>query len=98
MDNELNRYYMKILTILQIDTKTIHQELWDPVLHHIQQLRDEQYAFVKEEMMSMIILDLLVHYQNLQVKIFNWFDKLSTLIHIQLMMKLYMRLLSLMAQ
>ena len=98
MDNELNRYYMKTLTILQIDPKTIHQELWDPVLHHIQQLRDGQYAFVKEEMMSMIIFDLLVHYQNLQVKIFNWFDKLPTLIRIQLMMKLYMRLLSLMAQ
>ena len=26
MDNELNRYYRKILTILQIGSKTIHQE------------------------------------------------------------------------
>ena len=27
MDNELNRYYIKIRTILQIDPKTIHEEL-----------------------------------------------------------------------
>ena len=27
MDNELNRYYRKIPTILQIDPKTIHEEL-----------------------------------------------------------------------
>ena len=26
MDNELNRYYIKIRTILQIDPKTIHEE------------------------------------------------------------------------
>ena len=44
--------------------------------------------------MSMIILNLLVHYPNLQVKIWNWFDKLSAMIHIQLMMKLWLILLS----
>ena len=27
MDNELGRYYIKIRTILEIDTKTIHEEL-----------------------------------------------------------------------
>ena len=27
MDNELNRYYIKIRTILEIDPKTIHEEL-----------------------------------------------------------------------
>ena len=27
MDNELNRYYIKIQTILQIDPKTIHKKL-----------------------------------------------------------------------
>ena len=27
MDNELNRYYRKIRTILKIDPKTIHEEL-----------------------------------------------------------------------
>ena len=27
MDNELNRYYIKIRTILEIDPKTIHNEL-----------------------------------------------------------------------
>ena len=58
MDNELNRYYIKIRTILQIDPKTIHEELWDPVLHHIQQLQDGQNAFDKEEKMSTIIVDL----------------------------------------
>ena len=40
MDNELNRYYRKIRTIWEIDPKTIHEELWDPMLHHIQQLQD----------------------------------------------------------
>ena len=55
MDNQLNRYYRKIRTILKIDPKTIHEELWDPVLYHIQQLQDGQNVFV----MSMIIVDLL---------------------------------------
>ena len=36
----------------------------------------------------MIILDLLVDYHNLQMKIFNWFDKLSAMTNIQLVMKL----------
>ena len=36
MDYELNRCYRKIRTILQIDPKTIYEELWDSVLHHIQ--------------------------------------------------------------
>ena len=63
-------------------------QFWDPVFHHIQQLQDGQNAFMKEEKMSVIILDLLVHYPNLQMKILNRFDKLSAIIHIQLMMKL----------
>ena len=36
MDNELNQYHIKIRTILEIDPKTIYEELWDLVLHHIQ--------------------------------------------------------------
>ena len=56
MDNQLNRYYRKIPTILQINLKTIHQKLWDPVLHHLQHGRN---LFVKEEKMPMIIIDLL---------------------------------------
>ena len=93
MHNELNRYHIKIRTILEIDPKTIYEELWDPVLHHhIQQLQDGQNVFIK---MSMIIFDLLVHYPNLQVKIVQRFDKLSAMIYIQLMMKLYLGLLSL---
>ena len=71
MDNEINQYYVKVRTILEVNTKTIHEELWDPVLHHIQQLQDGQNVFAKEEKMSIIILDLLLHYHNLQVKIFN---------------------------
>ena len=59
MDNEVSRYYRKIRTILQIDPKTIHKGLWDRVFHHIQQLQNGQNVFVKEEKMSMIILDLL---------------------------------------
>ena len=93
MDNELKRYYRKIRIILEIDPKTIHEELWDPVFHYIQQLQDGQNVFVKEEKMSMIILHLLVHSPNLQVKISYWFDKLSAMIHIQLLMKLYLSLL-----
>ena len=49
MDNQLNRYYINIRTTLQRDPKTIHQELWDPVLHHIQQLQDGQNVFLKKE-------------------------------------------------
>ena len=46
----------------------------------------------------MIILGLLIHYPNLKVKILNWFDNLSAMIHIQLIMKLYLTILSLMVQ
>ena len=49
MDNKLNRYYTQIPTILQVDSKTIHQELWDPLLFYLQQLQDEENVFVKEE-------------------------------------------------
>ena len=49
MDNELNQYYEKIRTILEIESKTIHEKLWDPVFHHRQQLQDGQNVFVKEE-------------------------------------------------
>ena len=59
MDDELSRYYIKIRAILDIDPTTIHEEFSDPVLHHIQQLQAEQNVFVKEEKMSMIIIDLL---------------------------------------
>ena len=59
MDNQLNRYYRKIPTILQIDPKTIHQEFWDPVLHHIPQLQDRQNVFVEEEKVSIIVFHLL---------------------------------------
>ena len=45
--------------------------------------------------MSMMTHELLVQHPNLQVKILNWFDKLSAMIHIQLLIKLYLTLLSL---
>ena len=60
MDNQLNRYDRKIRTILEIDAKSIHQELWDSVLHHIQQVQDGQDVFKKKEKMSIIILYLFV--------------------------------------
>ena len=60
MVNQLNRCYRKIPTILQIDPKTIYEELWEPTLCHIQQLQDGQNIFIKEEQMSMMILDLLL--------------------------------------
>ena len=87
MDNELNRYYRKIPTTLQIDSKTIHEELVTALGSSAPLLQDGQSVFVKKEKMSMIILNLLVQYPNLQVKRLNWFDKLLTMIHIQLMMK-----------
>ena len=89
MGNELNRYYIKIRTILQINPKTIHEEFWDPVLHHIQQLQDGQKRFrerrkdVNDHSRSVSPLS-----EFLQIKIFNCFDKLSAMIHIQLIMKL----------
>ena len=76
-----------IETVLEIDPKIIHEELVDPVLHDIQQLQDGQKVFEKEEKMSMIILNLLVQYPSLQVKLLNCFGKLSAMTHIQLMMK-----------
>ena len=51
MANELNRYFIKIRTILETDPKTIHEELWDSVLHHIQRLQDGQNVFMKGEKM-----------------------------------------------
>ncbi len=89
MENEFDRYYIKIRTILGIDPKTIHEELTTalgPMLHHIQQLQDGQSVSVKGEKMSMMNLDLVVQYPNLQIQILNWYDRLSTTIHIQLMM------------
>ena len=65
------RYYRKTRTILELYPEIIYQGPWDPVLDHIQQLQDGQNVFVNEEKMSMMILDLLVHDSNLQVKIFN---------------------------
>ena len=62
----------KFGSILQIDPKTIHEELWESVLD---QLQDRQSIFV----MPVISFDLLVHY----VIIFNCFDKLSAMIYIQ---------------
>ena len=55
----ISRYYIKIRAILDIYSTTIHEEFSDPALHHIQQLQAEQNVFVKEEKMSMIIIDLL---------------------------------------
>ena len=65
MDNELNRYYRKIRTILQIDPKTIHEELvtalgpsapsYTTVTRWAKRFREGRAK------MSMIILDLLVH-------------------------------------
>ena len=40
MNNQLNRYYIEIRTTLDVDLKTIHEELWNPMLHRIQQLQD----------------------------------------------------------
>ena len=88
MDNQLNRYYRKVRTLLKIDPKTIHQERVTALGLSALSYTTLTNVFVKEEKMSMIILDLLVHYSNLQVEILNWLDRLSTMIHVQLVMKL----------
>ena len=67
MDNEYNRYYIKIRTIMGINPKTIHEELATALgskAPSIQQLHNGQNVFVKEEKMSMMILDLLIQYPN----------------------------------
>ena len=84
MNNELNRYYIKIRTSLEIDPKIIHEELWDSVLHHRWAKRFRQ----RREDVSDHLRSVCVHYPNLEVKILIWFDKLSAMIHIQLMRKL----------
>ena len=71
MNNELNRYYRKIPTILQIESNTFHEELVTVLGFSAPSLQDGQNVLVKEEKMSMIILNLLVHYPSLQVKILN---------------------------
>ena len=84
MANEFDRYYINIRTTLGIDAKTIREELTtalEPNAPSYGTVTRWQVVFVKEEKMSMII----VQYPNLQV----WFDRLSTMIHhIPLMMKL----------
>ena len=99
MANELNRYCIKIRTILQIGPKTIHEELVTAV-----EASAPSYTTVTRwvkcfrqgrENVNDDLRSTSVHYPNLQVKILNCFNKLSAMIHIQLMMKLYLRLLSL---
>ena len=93
--NETERQYLRNIEtgiysgppdLLQRDSKTIHQELWDPLLYHIQH---EQNVFVNEEML------IIIFHHNLHLKIFKFFDKLSSMIYIELLMKFSMTLLSL---
>ena len=99
MDNELNRYYP---IILETDPKTIHEELvtalgpsapsYTTVTRWAKRFRQGRED-VNDHSRS-----ARFHHHNLQLKILNWFDKLSAMIHIQIMMKLYLTLLSLMVQ
>ena len=92
------RYFIGNSLSVRLITAELVPRIAVPALHRIQQLQDGQNVFVKEEEMSIIILDLLVHYPNLQLKILNWFEKLFAMVYIQLMMKLYLTLLSIMVQ
>jgi hypothetical protein len=91
MANEFDRYYIKIWTILGIYAKTIHEELTTALGPGAPSYRTvarwaQRFREGREE--SMMILDLVVRFPNSQMKILNWFDKLSTMIHTQLMIKL----------
>lgn len=86
MTDEFNRYYIKIRTILERDTKTICEELitglgsdapaYSTVAKWVKR-------FVKGERMSMMTLDLIVRFQYSQIKISKGSDKLSKMIRIQ---------------
>ena len=75
MDNELNRYYIKIPTILQIDPKTVHEELvtvlgpsassYTTVTRWAKRFRQGRDN-VNDDLRS-----VRVHYPNLHVKILN---------------------------
>ena len=91
MNNEYNRYYIRIRTILGIAPMTIHEELalataLGPDAPVSAKLQSGPNVSVKEEKMSMMIFDQVVRLPNLQMKILNWYDKLLPMIHIQLMM------------
>ena len=91
MDNELNRYYMKIRTILEIDSKTIHEEfvtvLGSSAPSYTTVTRWTKRFRQGREDVNIHPRSARVYLPNLHVKIFNCFDKLSAMIHIQLMMK-----------
>ena len=94
MDNEFNRCYIKIRTILEIDSKTIHEKLGtilEPSASSYTTVTRWAKRFRQgRENVSDHPRSARLHYSNLQVKIFNCFDKLSAMIHIQLMMKFYL--------
>ena len=82
----------KFELVLQIDLKTIHEEFVTALepsapssttvtrwAKHFRQGREDFNEYPQSARL---------HYPNLQLKIFNWFVKLSAMIHIQLMMKL----------
>ena len=82
MDNQLNRYYIKIRTILEIDPKTIYEELvialgpsassYTTVTRWTKRFRKERED-VSDHPRSASSLSQLT---------LNWFDKLSAKIHI----------------
>ena len=88
MNNKLNRYYRKIRTILEIDPKTIHKELVTAFKSNAPSYTTVPRWAKRFRKRREDINDHPVDYPNLQMKIFNWFDKLSAMINIQLMMKL----------
>ena len=99
MDNELNQYYR---TVLDIDPKTIHEELVTALgpsaLSYTAVTRWAKRFRQGREDVNDHPRSAGLHHHNLQLKILNWFDKLTAMIHIQLMMKLYLIVLSLMVQ
>ena len=98
MDNEFNRYYIKIRTILEIDSKTIHEKL-GTILEPSASSNTTVTRWAKRcrqgrENVNDHPRSARLHYPNLQMKIFNCFEKLSAMMHIQLMMKFYLTSLS----
>ncbi len=91
MTDEFNRYCMKkIRTILARDAKTICGEfieaLGSDAPSDPNSQKKGQNDFGEGEKMSMMTLDLVVRFRYLLMRILSVFDKLLTMIHIQLMM------------
>ena len=89
MNNEYNRYYIRIRTILGIAPMTIHKELATALGPDVPAYRTvAKWAECFRQGREDVNDDLrqVVRFPNSKMKILNWYDRLLPMIHIQLMM------------